>query len=352
MKTYFAILLMSGFVSWILTPLARRVAIAVGAVDHPETRKIHSKPMPRLGGLAVFAGFCSPFPLLYLIQNRVSMTFQDHERMILAMLVAALLMLGLGIYDDMKGASAWKKFSIQISAALVLFFGGFQIAELSNPFGPPWKLGWLSAPITVLWIVAITNAMNLLDGIDGLATGVTFCIALALAFINILHGQVMVALLTLCLAGACLGFLPHNFSPATIFLGDTGSLFLGLALACISILSLFKAATATLIAVPILLFGLPLFDTVSVVIGRLWRRAPIFSADKTHVHHRLLRMGWNQREAAFLLYGVTLVMGTIAIDLSLRHSMATIAFGAVLLAALIAAIVIRARRPPPGNPLY
>jgi len=320
----------------------------VGAVDHPEARKIHRSPMPRLGGLAVFAGFCSPFPVLYLIHNQVSLTFQNYEKMTLAMLVAALMMLGLGIYDDMKGAGAWKKFTVQIAASLVLFLGGFQITELSNPFGDAWKLGWLALPVTVLWIVGITNAMNLLDGIDGLATGVTFCIALALALINIMQGQIMVALLTLCLAGACLGFLPYNFSPASIFLGDTGSLFLGLALACISILSLFKAATATLIAVPILLFGLPLFDTVSVMAGRIWRGAPVFSADKTHVYHRLLRMGWNQREAAFFLYGFTLVMGTIAIDLSLKHSTATLGFGVLLLSVLIAAMALKSRKKP-GN---
>lgn len=339
MKTYLVVLVLSSIVAWLLTPWARRVAVLVGAVDHPdEARKIHSEPMPRLGGLAVFAGFCSPFPLLYLIHNRVSLTFQEYEKMLLALMIASVLMLGLGIYDDMKGAGAWKKFLVQVCAALVLFLGGFQITELSNPFGKAWTLGPLSLPVTVLWIVGITNAINLLDGIDGLAAGVTACIAIALAVINILNGQIMVALLTLGLAGACLGFLPHNFSPATIFLGDTGSLFLGLILSCIGILSLFKAATATLVAVPILLYGLPIFDTLSVIVGRLRRRAPIFDADKTHLHHRLLGMGWNQREAAFFLYGVTLVMGTIAIDLSLKQSPVTIAFGAFLLAALLTAI--------------
>jgi UDP-GlcNAc:undecaprenyl-phosphate GlcNAc-1-phosphate transferase len=176
----------------------------------------------------------------------------------------------------------------------------------------------MSLPVSVLWMVGITNAINLLDGIDGLATGVTACIALALGMINVLAGNIMVALLTVCLAGACLGFLPHNFSPARIFLGDSGSLCIGIILACIGVISLFKAATVTFVAVPLLLFGLPLFDTTSVVLGRAFRGAPIFQADKTHVHHRLLAIGLSQKQAAYLLYFLTAVMGGIGIVLSLE----------------------------------
>jgi len=147
------------------------------------------------------------------------------------LLLGGTAMLGLGIYDDVKGIAPWQKLFFQLLIAVGLYFGGFQIVRLSNPFGDLWELGWLSLPVSVLWIVGLTNAINLLDGIDGLVTGITACISLALALMNIMGNNTMVALLTLCLAGACLGFLPYNFSPARIFLGDSGSLFIGLILA-------------------------------------------------------------------------------------------------------------------------
>ena len=337
MKTYLAVLILSALAAYFLTPLARRLAVRWGAMDLPDERKIHAQPMPRLGGLAVFGGFCSPWAFFYLLDNLVTARFHNYEKLILALLLGAAVMLALGIYDDLKGANATQKFLVQIITAIGLYFGGFQITTLSNPFGTPFELGWLSLPASVLWIVAITNAINLLDGIDGLVAGITACIALALAVINILAGNIIVALLTLCLAGACLGFLPHNFSPARIFLGDSGSLFIGIVLACIGILSLFKAATVTFILVPLLLFGLPIYDTLSVIYGRLRRRAPLFQADKSHVHHRLLNQGLNHSQAATMLYGVTLLLGAVGVFLSLEQFPYTIVVvsGFVFLLAVI-----------------
>ncbi|MEW6157865.1 MAG: MraY family glycosyltransferase, partial [Verrucomicrobiota bacterium] len=276
--------------------------------------------MPRLGGLAVFGGFCFPWAGFYILDNRVTDTFQNYEKLFYSLVLGATAMLLLGIYDDLKGLTAPKKFAVQILVAIGLYLGGFRITLLSNPFGEPIELGWLSLPASVFWIVAITNAMNLLDGIDGLVTGVTASIALSLAIINVLAGNIIIALLTLCLAGSCLGFLPHNFAPARIFLGDTGSLFLGVVLACIGMYSLFKETTATLILVPVILFGLPLFDTTSVVLGRMRRRAPLFQADKSHVHHRLLQMGLTQKQAATFLYGITVLLGGMAVWLNLNQS--------------------------------
>ena len=337
MKTYIAILVISALVSFGVTPWVLRLARMWGAMDIPDARKVHKEPMARLGGLAVFLGFCSPWAGFYLLDNLVSATFQNYERLFLSLVIGASLMLVLGIYDDIRGCNALQKFAVQIVTAIGLYYGGFQITVLSNPFGPVIHLGWLSMPVSVLWIVGLTNAVNLLDGIDGLAVGVTGCLALSLALINIMTGNIIVALLTLCLAGACFGFLPHNFSPARIFMGDSGSLFIGVVLACISILSLFKVTTVTFILVPMMLFGLPLFDTTSVFIGRLLRGVPLFRADKTHIHHRLLRLGWTHQRAALLLYAITLALGAVAIYF---HTAGNTAVGPTAVAIATALVVL------------
>ena len=320
MKTYFAMFILSALGAWFATPWVRRLAWRWGAVDQPGDRKVHSEPMPRMGGLAVFIGFCVPWVGFLLLKNRVAEILAEYWSMFWALLAGGTAMMLLGIYDDRKGLKATPKFTVQTAIAVTLYLAGFKITRLTNPFGPAIELEWLSLPISVLWMVGITNAINLLDGIDGLATGVTACIAMSLALINIAYGNVIVALLTLALAGACCGFLPFNSSPARIFLGDTGSLFLGLMLACIGIVSLFKAVTATFILVPVLIFGLPLFDTLAVMIGRMVRGSPLFQGDKTHVHHRLLRAGMTHRQAAYYLYAVTLLLAGLAIFISLNQS--------------------------------
>jgi UDP-GlcNAc:undecaprenyl-phosphate GlcNAc-1-phosphate transferase len=342
-KTYLAVLVMSALASYFLTPLARRLAFRWKAIDLPGERKVHQEPMPRLGGLAVFGGFCVPWALFYLLDNRVTATFQNYEKLFLALMIGAGLMLLLGVADDVKGLNARQKFSFQIMTALALYFGGFQINLVSNPFGGSIQLGWLALPVSILWIVGVTNAINLLDGIDGLATGVTVCIALSLAVINIANDNIMVALLTLCLAGACLGFLPHNFSPAKIFLGDSGSLFIGLVLSCIGIISLFKVTTAAIVIVPLILFGIPLFDTTAVFFGRLVRGDPLFKADKTHLHHRLLHLGMNHRQASLLLYSVSAGLGAVAIFVNINRTPRTVIIASAL-AALLAVCVLFALR--------
>jgi len=314
MRTYLAILFLSAAATYLATPFARRLAIFLKAMDLPSARKIHLEPTPRLGGVAVFIGFCVPFVGFYIWQNRVSEIFKNYETAVFSLVIGGGMMLALGIYDDCKGADARKKFIAQILAALWLyFFGGFRIEVLSVPFHGSVHLGWFGLPISILWIVMITNAINLLDGIDGLVSGVTATIALALGIINVYYGNTIIAVLTFCLAGACLGFLPHNFAPARIFLGDSGSLFIGIVLGGISMFSLFKSATATLIAAPLILFGLPLFDTTSVMIGRLAARQPLFKADKSHIHHRLLELGLSQKQAALYLYSITGLLSALSI---------------------------------------
>lgn len=355
MRTYFTMLLLAAIVSYLATPLARRFAFLIGAVDRPDPRKIHRAPTARTGGIAVVLGFCAPWAALYLLDNPVVRMFRPQLPIFLTLVACGLLMFALGVADDILNLSPKIKLVAQVIVAVIMYFGGFQVTQLSNPFTNPIHLGLFSLPFTVLWIVGLTNATNLLDGMDGLVAGVAAVMALSLAIINILGGNALVALLTFSLAGAVLGFLPYNFTPARIFLGDSGSLFIGIMMAGISTISLFKAATATLVIIPVLLFALPLFDTTQVVIGRLRRGQHPFSPDRTHVHHRLLSLGLNQRQAAIFLYVVTLFLGVAAIILSWRitaEAFVTLAIIALALCFFFVAITryVARRRTPHRTP--
>ena len=317
-KTYIAMFLLSGLGAFWLTPLAAWLAHRFGAIDLPGPRKLHAHPMPRMGGVAVYLGFLLPWAGLYILHNLISDEFQSSEKQFLSLVLGATAMLTLGVYDDIKGANALKKLLAQSFIAVGMWLAHFRITALQNPWGDAIELGWISLPLTVLWIVGITNAINLLDGIDGLVTGVTAFMAISLAIINALGGHVVVALLTVSLAGACFGFLPYNHSPARIFLGDSGSLTIGLVLACVGIASFFQDthhAASPLISVPLILFGLPVFDTCRVIFKRWRRGVSIFQADKGHVHHRLLELGFNHRQAAWFLYTVAIITGGFSIAL-------------------------------------
>ncbi len=349
MRIYFTMLLIAAVVSFLVTPLARRLAFWIGAVDRPDHRKIHREPTARLGGLAVVAGFSAPLLALILFDQFVADTFRAHRGQIATLIGCGLVMFTVGAIDDVFGLSAWRKLVIQLAVATAMYFLGFQINQLSNPLGGSWSLGWLSLPVTVLWIVGLTNAINLLDGMDGLVAGIAAVIALSLAMINLVGHNVVVALLTFALAGAALGFLPYNFAPARIFLGDSGSLFVGVVMAGISTLSFFKAATAAVVLMPALLFAIPLFDTTMVVVGRLRRRQHPFSPDRTHIHHRLLELGLDAKQAATFLYLVTLFLGVSSILLSWKltsMTFAAVASAAVVLCAALVALWRRLNRAP------
>ncbi len=355
-KTYLVMFFVSVLGSLALTPSTIRLALKLGAVDIPNARKIHARPIPRMAGPAILAGFCLPWAGLYLLDNPVSATFMDFERRFLAMILAATGMLALGIYDDIRGANAGKKFLAQFLTAIGLWFAGFKIDDLTNPWGAPLDLGWLSLPVSVLWIVGITNALNLLDGIDGLLAGVTAVIAVALAVINALNHNPLIASLTFCLAGTCVGFLPYNRHPARTFLGDSGSLTLGMLLACTSILSFFSAGRQTassVITIPLILFALPVFDTLRVMVKRALRGVSMFEADRNHVHHRLLSMGMSQRQAAWTLYLVAAGTAGLGVVLT-RLETDDQVIGSVLLASLSAGVYmlwkLRLRDRWTGNP--
>lgn len=229
MKTYFATLILSALVTFLVTPFVRRMAFRYGAVDEPNERKVHRGIIPRLGGIGIFIGILAPLPFFFIFQlNQISDELTNNPQLLLSLLLGATIILILGIYDDFKDAKPMVKLAFQAFVALILFFGGFQIDSLSIPGGREIPLPFpIKLVLTLLWIVGITNAINLLDGIDGLVTGVTGFISLALAIINVVvANDTFIGVLTLALAGACIGFLPYNFSPARIFLGDSGSLLI------------------------------------------------------------------------------------------------------------------------------
>jgi len=303
-------------VALILTPVVKNLAVKMGAVDDPKheknpERRMHSHPIPRMGGLAIFLGFILSVLIF------VPMTPQLRR-----ILLGGVIIVVLGIFDDIYDLSAKLKLLVQIIAALIVTVGkeGLAIEALSNPnifsADPYWHLGWLSIPVTVVWIVAMTNAVNLIDGLDGLSCGVCTISSMTLLVIALLLGEPQVALLVAALVGGCLGFLPYNMNPAKIFMGDTGSTFLGFILACISVQGLFKMYTLISFVVPFLIFGLPIFDTCFAFIRRIAHGQSPMHPDRGHVHHRLIDMGFSQKQAVAVLYVITAILGLSAVVLT------------------------------------
>ena len=306
-----AALLTAVLVSLVSTPVVRSLAFRVGAVDIPrDGRRMHDHPIPRMGGLAIFFGFI----LSVLI-------FLPLTAELRGMLLGSVVIIILGIFDDIYSLPAMLKFLVQIGAALVVVMEeGNRIRFLSNPnifsSDPFWELGWLSIPITVFWIVGITNAVNLIDGLDGLACGVSTISSMTLLVIALIVSEPEVAILTAALAGGCIGFLPYNLNPAKIFMGDTGSTFLGFILAVVSIQGLFKFYTIISFAVPFLMLGLPIFDTCFAILRRVSHGQSPMKPDRGHIHHRLIDMGFSQKQAVATLYVISAILGLSAVVLT------------------------------------
>ena len=305
-----AALVVALVVALITTPVVKNLAVRMGAVDVPrDGRRMHDHPIPRMGGLAIFFGF-----LLSVV------VFMDLDGQMRGMLLGAAIIVVLGIFDDIYSLRAMFKFVVQIIAALVAALSGNVIEIVSNPnvFSSDlyWDLGWLAVPVTVVWIVAITNAVNLIDGLDGLACGVSAIRSMTLLVISLAISDGPVAVLMAALTGACLGFLPYNMNPAKIFMGDTGSTFLGFILAVVSIQGLFKLYTIISFAVPFLMLGLPIFDTCFAFIRRIAHGQSPMHADRSHVHHRLIDMGLNQKQAVAVLYIISAILGLSAVVLT------------------------------------
>ncbi len=302
-------LIMSAVIAYLMTPIARRAAYRLGAIDVPrDERRVHRKPIPRLGGLAIYTAFL----IVCLITLEIDLQ-------LLALLGGATLMTVTGIVDDTKSISAKLKLFLQIIAALMVIGSGVRIEFITNfldPSRPIIPLGILSVPVTLFWVVGITNTVNLIDGLDGLAAGVASIASLSLAVVAYLNGQPEVAVLLMILAGATLGFLPYNSHPASIFMGDTGSLLIGFILAAVSIEGVIKSATAIAVAIPILALGIPIFDTTFAIMRRMVNKRPIMEADRGHLHHRLLDQGFSHRQTVWILYAYSLFLGISAILIS------------------------------------
>ena len=305
-----AALVVALLISLVSTPVVKNLAAKVGAVDVPkDNRRMHDHPIPRMGGLAIFFGFV----LSVLI-------FAELTPQLRGMLLGASMIVVLGIFDDIYALKALPKLFVQIAAALVAVCSGNVIEALSNPnifsSDPYWELGILKIPFTVLWIVAITNAVNLIDGLDGLACGVSTISSMTLLVISLVVADGPAAVLMAALAGGCIGFLPYNLNPAKIFMGDTGATFLGYVLAVVSIQGLFKFYTIISFAVPFLMLGLPIFDTCFAILRRVSHGQSPMAPDRGHIHHRLIDMGFTQKQAVAVLYIISAILGLSAVVLT------------------------------------
>ena len=324
-------------VTWAATPVVIRLARRLGAMDQPSDRRIHATPTPRIGGVAVFLGFLAGL-LVAAHAAGILFTVSRVEIYWSGFAIAATAMLLVGLFDDVRGLSFKWKFGFQIALAILIWFCGFRIEVITHPFGGKLDLFWLAFPVTLLWIVGVTNAVNLIDGLDGLAAGIALIITGSVAVIAFDMGRLGVTAASVALAGSLLGFLIFNFNPAKIFLGDSGSLFLGFVLAVTSIRGSQKGPTAVAILVPLLIFGLPLMDTCLAVFRRLFRLghlgtqshkpvrymlqncSQIFLPDRGHVHHQLLDLGMSHRGAVLTLYLVGAVLSFSALAVVILHS--------------------------------
>ncbi len=327
-------------ISFATTPLVKTLAVRVGAVDVPkDDRRMHKKPIPRLGGLAIFLGFIFSV-----------MLFAPLTRQAQGLLLGATMIVILGVLDDIMTLRALPKFLVQIAAAGVAVYYGNTIQYISNPIVtsavPYVDLGIWAVPVTILWIVAITYAVNFIDGLDGLAVGISAISSGTLLVTALLVSEGNVAIIMAALMGACLGFIPYNKNPAKIFMGDTGSTFLGYVLAVLSIQGLFKLYAIISFAVPFLILGLPIFDICFAILRRLAKGQNPMVADRGHVHHRLIDMGFNQKQAVAISYLITAMLGLAAVVLTSSGALkAMILLGAIIVVGAIGVRVIFHRKP-------
>lgn len=335
MKTITVVFLIALITSYLITPWVRALAVRWGVLDIPDARRVHSEPIPRWGGLAIYLGvlvatLAGLFRLYLLAPN--DGVFWERTIPFVGLLLVGTLVLIAGMVDDLKGFSATIQAGILLLAGLLVQLFGVQIEGFSAPIGGQFRearwipLGVWSIPLTALWMFIISKTMDTIDGLDGLAAGVSAIAALALALMALQSADILdqpypnwlIAITAAAIAGASGGFLRYNFNPARIFMGTGGAQFLGFMLAGLSVIGAFKTATAFAILVPILVFGLPLLDALIVVIRRLLSGQPIHKPDKRHIHHQLLERGLTHRQTVLLLYGIALAMAIVAVWLFKR----------------------------------
>lgn len=329
--SFLLVFLTALILSLIFSPVAIRLAPKIGAIDVPKDgRRMHTKPIPRFGGLAIFVGTTVgilaavfvAFPMCeeYFSQNLPhAVLFIPETSKMLGVVAGGVCIYILGIIDDLKGMPAKVKLLGQIACASVAYGFGIRINFMTSHFAGSSHIflaGIICYFVTVLWIVGITNTVNLIDGLDGLASGTAAIASLCLAYTAYIHGSYLAAMTFLAVAGGALGFLRFNFHPAKIFMGDGGSLFLGYMLATVSVLGPVKGATVVAMIMPVLVLGVPIFDTGFAILRRLANHRPIMEADKGHLHHRLMAAGFGQRRTVLTLYGISAIMGVASVLLS------------------------------------
>ena len=321
MRSYLAAFVIATLVSGVLTPLVRRWALRVGAVATGGGRHVHERKIPRLGGVAICLGLMLPIAGLFFVESAVADLFQAHPRRVLGLCLGGAAMCALGLFDDTRGIRALYKLYFQLAIAAFAFFCGFRIEAVNLPIVGELSMGIFALPVTMLWVVGIINAVNLIDGLDGLAAGVVFFAGVTNFVVAYIAGQPIPALIMAAVLGSVLGFLFYNFNPARIFMGDSGSYFLGYVLAVTALVgSSGKASTAVSLLVPVVALGVPIFDTLFSMVRRFLERRPIFSPDRGHVHHRLLDLGITHRRAVLILYGVSVVFTVAAIGIYFGRS--------------------------------
>ena len=315
-------------VTYICTPLVRTLAVKIGAIDAPDARKVHQVSIPRLGGLAIYIGYM--VSLLYSVKDISSVK---------GLIIGSVILVAVGIWDDVKQIGPKTKLLGQIVAALMLpiFDNAIHFISIGDHM---LYLEYLSIPLTVFWIVGFTNIVNLIDGLDGLAAGISLIACIAICIVTLQMGQVDLACITLALAGAACGFLRYNFNPAKIFMGDTGSMLLGYTMAAISVMGSVKTAATVGLVVPVIVLGLPILDTLFAIVRRRINGRPVFQPDKGHLHHRLLAMGLTQKQAVLLMYAITAVLGCV----SIVAAKANFTIGLLLVVLILCACVWTAKR--------
>jgi UDP-GlcNAc:undecaprenyl-phosphate GlcNAc-1-phosphate transferase len=298
---YLIAFVVAAMVAFVTVPLSKKIAFKLGAIAVPNERSMHKKPMPLAGGISIICGFIAALLVAMFIYKGF-----EYEKMF-GFVTGAIIIACVGLLDDIYNLSAKVKLLFQILAALVAVYTGTRFDYLTWPWNPQGfiHLGDLGRVISVLWIIGVINAINFIDGLDGLAAGISSIASICLMLIAILTNNPPVVILTAALSGACLGFLPMNFNPAKIFMGDTGSTFLGFSLAVISIQGLLKSYTAITVIAALFVLGLPVFDTGFAILRRVINRKPIYVADRGHLHHRLVDRGFSQRRAVITLYMVS-----------------------------------------------
>jgi len=306
---YILIALLSFILVLFLVPINKKFSILIGSIDTPIARSTHKKPTPKSGGISILLA------LIIVVSLLIFFELLSLNKLLLGLLIGGVLVVLLGVFDDLKDVSPWQKIVFEIIIALTVYYFGFKIDLVTNPFGSPIDIGALSLPVTVLWFLLIMNSINLIDGLDGLAVGVVAIVAIIIGLSGVWCGRNFVAYLSFALVGVSLGFLRYNFYPAKIFLGDAGSLFLGFLIAALSVAgnTQFKGATALTLLIPIIVLSFPLIDTIHAVFRRLKTPDSIFKADKKHLHHKMLEIGLPYKTVVYIGYFITCLFGLIAV---------------------------------------